>query len=164
MGWYPKTPLELEESFHDDAACRAYLEEIRWPDGFRCPSCDHLKGLAVRRNLWRCKACGRESSVTVGTIFQDSKLPLPVWFRGMWYVTSQKNGISALELQRVLGLGSYRTAWLMLHKLRKAMVRPGREQLKGSVEVDETFWGAPQTGSRGRGAESKVLLAVAAEQ
>jgi transposase-like protein len=164
MGWYPKTLPELEKSFHDDASCRAYLEEIRWPDGFRCPACSHPEGLSIRRSLWRCKSCGKETSVTAGTIFQDSKLPLSVWFLGMWHVTSQKNGISALGLQRVLGLGSYRTAWLMLHKLRKAMVRPGRERLNGVVEVDETFWGASQAGPRGRGAESKALLAVAAEQ
>lgn len=164
MEAFPKTLLALEQAYPDDASCRVYLASIRWPNGFICPECGHPGGLAIRRFLWRCKACGRESSVTVGTVFQDSKLPLTVWFRGMWHVTSQKNGVSALGLQRVLGLGSYRSAWLMLHKLRKAMVRPGRDRLKGVVEVDETFWGAPHEGPRGRGAEGKVLLAIAAEQ
>ena len=98
-----------------------------------------------------------------GTIFQDSKLPLTVWFRAMWQVTSQKNGMSALGLQRVLGLGSYKTAWAMLHKLRRAMVRPGRERLRGIVEVDETYWGGEEEGVRGRGAVEKALIAVAAE-
>lgn len=98
-----------------------------------------------------------------GTIFQDSKLPLTVWFRAMWQVTSQKNGMSALGLQRVLGLGSYKTAWSMLHKLRRAMVRPGRERLHGVVEVDETYWGGEEVGVRGRGAVEKALIAVAAE-
>ena len=98
-----------------------------------------------------------------GTIFQDSKLPLVVWFRAIWQVTSQKNGMSALGLQRVLGLGSYKTAWAMLHKLRRAMVRPGRERLRGVVEVDETYWGAEEQGVIGRLTLDKALIAVAAE-
>jgi len=89
-------------------------------------------------------------SVTAGTIFQDSHLPLTIWFRAMWQVTSQKNGISALGLQRVLGLGSYKTAWAMLHKLRRAMVRPGRERLSGSVEADETYLGGLEVFAAGR--------------
>jgi transposase-like protein len=103
-------------------------------------------------------------SVTAGTIFQDSHLPLTIWFRAMWQVTSQKNGISALGLQRVLGLGSYKTAWAMLHKLRRAMVRPGRERLSGSVEADETYLGGLEEGVRGRQTESKALVVVAAEE
>ena len=103
-------------------------------------------------------------SVTAGTILQDSHLPLTVWFRAMWQITSQKNGISALGLQRVLGLGSYKTAWAMLHKLRRAMVRPGRDRLDGVVEVDETYWGGAEPGTDGRGAELKALIAVAAEE
>ena len=98
-----------------------------------------------------------------GTIFQDSKLPLTVWFRAMWQVTSQKNGMSALGLQRALGLGSYKTAWALLHKLRRAMVRPGRERLRGVVEVDETYWGGEEEGVRGRETLEKALIAVAAE-
>jgi transposase-like protein len=103
-------------------------------------------------------------SITAGTIFQDSHLPLTIWFRAMWQVTSQKNGISALGLQRVLGLGSYKTAWAMLHKLRRAMVRPGRDRLHGVVEVDEAFWGAREAGTVGRGTETKVLIIVAVEE
>lgn len=99
-----------------------------------------------------------------GTVFQDSHLPLTTWFRAMWHVTSQKNGLSALGLQRVLGLGSYRTAWTMLHKLRRAMVRPGRERLQGAVEVDETYWGAEEKGAVGRLTYSKALIVIAAEQ
>ena len=98
-----------------------------------------------------------------GTVFQDSKLPLTVWFRAMWQITSQKNGISALGVKRVLGLGSYRTAWAMLHKLRRAMIRPGRERLQGVVEVDEAYYGAEEKGVRGRQTEEKALIAVAAE-
>jgi len=99
----------------------------------------------------------------VGTIFQDSKLPLTIWFRAMWQVTSQKNGISALSLQRVLGLGSYKNAWTLLHKLRRAMVRPGRERLQGVVEVDEAYWGGAESGVRGRQSITKALIVVAAE-
>jgi hypothetical protein len=104
-------------------------------------------------------------SVLAGTVFQDTHLPLTVWFRAMWHITSQKNGMSALGLQRALGLGSYKTAWLILHKLRQAMVRPGRERLRGVVEVDETYWGAAESGgATGRLIYSKALIAVAAEQ
>ena len=98
-----------------------------------------------------------------GTIFQDSKLPLTIWFRAMWQVTSQKNGISALGLQRVLGLGSYKNAWTLLHKLRRAMVRPGRGRLQGVVEVDEAYWGGEESGVRGRQSITKALIVVAAE-
>ena len=159
---YPRTLLELEQSFSDQAKCRDYLFALRWPQGFVCPVCG-AGGLAIRRNLWRCLQCGRETSVLAGTIFQDSKLPLALWFRAMWQVTSQKNGISALGLQRVLGLGNYKTAWAMLHKLRRAMVRPGRDRLSGMVEVDETYWGAEAEGVRGRQTVCKALIIVAAQ-
>lgn len=159
---YPCTLLELERRFSAEAGCRAYLFALRWPQGFVCPACNG-RGLAIRRNLWRCENCRRETSVMAGTIFQDSKLPLTIWFRAMWQVTSQKNGISALGLQRVLGLGSYKNAWTLLHKLRRAMVRPGRERLQGGVEVDEAYWGGEESGVRGRQTIAKALIAVAAE-
>lgn len=160
---YPMTLLEFERRFPDDASCRAYLTSIRWPNGIECPRCGAGKGNGIRRNLWRCSACSYETSVTAGTIFQDSKLPLTLWFRAMWQVVSQKNGLSAMSLQSVLGLGSYRTAWLMLHKLRAAMVRPERERLRDIVEVDETYYGAPEDGVSGRETEKKALIAIAAE-
>jgi transposase-like protein len=114
--------------------------------------------------LYRCRDCRYEVSVTAGTIFQDSHLPLTTWFRAMWYVTSQKNGASALGVQRVLGLGSYKTAWALLHKLRRAMVRPGRERLGGTVEVDETYWGGPEKGVMGRLTHDKALIIIAAQE
>lgn len=160
---YPRTLMELERRFSHESACRAYLIALRWPQGVVCPGCGGCQGLPIRRDLWRCRHCRREASVMAGTIFQDSKLPLTVWFRAMWQVTSQKNGISALGLQRVLGLGSYKTAWAMLHKLRRAMVRPGRDRLRGAVEVDETYWGGEEEGVRGRQTDDKALIAVAAE-
>ena len=160
---YPRTLMELERRFSDEAACRFYLFALRWPEGFVCPHCGGDSAWPMTRGLWLCGSCRAQVSVTAGTIFQDSKLSLTIWFRAMWQVTSQKNGISALGLGRVLGLGSYKTAWAMLHKLRRAMVRPGRERLRGVVEVDETYWGSEEEGMIGRLTENKALIAVAAQ-
>ena len=160
---YPRTLLELERRFGDESACRDYLAAVRWPEGFVCPGCQGRRSIAVRRGRLRCAACRREVTVAAGTILQDSKLPLTLWIRAIWQVTNQKNGISALGLQRVLGLGSYKTAWTVLHKLRCAMVRHGRERLSGEVEVDETFVGGVSRGVRGRGAAGKVLVLMAVE-
>lgn len=155
--------MDFEHRFSDETSCRDYLISLRWPDGPVCPDCGQREGLMIRCGLWRCNACRHEASVTAGTIFQDSKLPLIIWFRAMWQVTSQKHGMSALGVQRVLGLGSYKTAWSLLHKLRRAMVRPDRERLHGVIEVDETYWGGEEEGVRGRQTEEKALIAVAAE-
>jgi len=155
--------LELERRFSDEAGCRAYLTALRWPAGFVCPRCATSEALEIRRSLWRCLACRREVSVTAGTVFQDSKLPLTLWFRAMWQITSQKNGVSAIGLQRVLGLGSYKTAWTVMHKLRRAMVRPGRDRLSGIIEVDEAYWGGEEQAVHGRQTNDKALIAVAAE-
>lgn len=107
---YPRTIEEFERRFSSEQACRAYIEALRWPDGFRCPACQGKAGAMVRDGLYQCRNCRRQTSATAGTIFQDTRKPLVMWFRAMWYVTSQKNGASALGLQRVLGLGSYETA------------------------------------------------------
>jgi transposase-like protein len=160
---YPRTLMELERRFAEDPACRCYLFALRWPTGFVCPRCAGRTAWRMTRGLWLCAACRRQASVTAGTIFQDSHLPLTVWFRAMWHVTSQKNGASALGLQRVLGLGSYKTAWALLHKLRRAMVRPGRDRLTGMVEVDETYWGADQEPVTGRRTYDKALIVIAAQ-
>ena len=114
--------------------------------------------------LLRCQACHGRTSLTAGTIFQNTRKPLRMWFLAMWFVTSQKNGVSAMGLQRVLGLGSYETAWTWLHKLRRAMVRPDRDCLSGTVEVDETYVGGPEEGQRGRKIGNKEIVAVAAEK
>lgn len=160
---YPRTLLEFEKRFATEEACRQYLFDLRWPDGFRCPRCGHTVAWSTDRALYRCRLCDLQTSVIAGTIFQDTVKPLRLWFRAMWYVVSQKNGVSALGLQRVLGLGSYRTAWTWLHKLRTAMVRPGRDRLDGTVEVDETYIGGKRPGKRGRGASGKSLVVVAVE-
>ncbi len=138
---YPRTIEEFEARFSSEETCREYLLQLRWPEGFRCPRCGHSKAWAVSATLWQCCQCDHQTSATAGTVFQDTRKPLKMWFRAMWYVTSQKNGASALGLQRVLGLGSYQTAWAWLHKLRRAMVRPGRDPLSGWIEVDETYVG-----------------------
>lgn len=161
---YPRNLAELERRFATDAACREYLVRLRWPQGFRCPRCGQGKGWPVRAVWFECARCGRQTSVTAGTIFQDTRKPLTLWFRAMWWLTSQKTGTSALQLQQGLGLGSYVTAWTWLHKLRRAMVRPGRDRLEGRVEVDETYWGAAEAGVRGRQTVNKVLVAIAVEQ
>ena len=161
---YPRNLAEFEARFSTEAACREYLVRLRWPDGFRCPRCGGRKDWPVRGLLRQCAGCGYQSSVTAGTIFQDTRKPLTVWFRAMWAVTSQKNGASAIGLQRVLGLGSYDTAWTWLHKLRRAMVRPGRDRLSGRVEVDETYWGSEEEGVRGRQTQRKALIVIAAQE
>jgi transposase-like protein len=161
---YPQDLLEMEARFSTEAACRAYLFQLRWPDGFECPRCASRKAWAASPLLWECAKCHRQSSVTAGTIFQDSRLPLTLWFRAVWWVTSQKNGVSAMGLQRVLGLKSYKTAWTMLHKLRHAMVRPCRDRLQGHVEVDEAFVGGEEEGVHGRQTETKAMIAVAVEE
>ena len=161
---YPRDLLELETRFSTEAACREYLTRLRWPDGFHCPHCPGAKAWPIRGVLLECAACGVQTSVTAGTIFQDTRTPLPVWFRAMWWVTTQKNGASALGLQRVLGLKSYETAWTWLHKLRRAMVRPGRYLLTGRIEVDEGYVGGPEEGLPGRLNLGKTLVIVAAQE
>lgn len=160
---YPGTILEFEKWFSTEEACREYLYQIRWTDGFICPRCDHKEFWNLPKGMYRCKKCRFRASVTAGTIFQDTRIPLRLWFRAMWQVVSQKHGISALGLQQILGLKRYETTWILLHKLRTAMVRPGRAHLIGPVEVDEIYIGGKHPGKRGRGAASKTLVVIAVE-
>lgn len=136
---YPRNWNEFLDWFGTEQSCLAYLERLRWPGGFVCPSCG-IAGDPYRssRSRLMCRCCSHQSTVTAGTIFDKTRTPLRVWLSGAWYLTNQKHGVSALGLQRVLGLGGYETAWTMLHRFRRAMVRPDRERLKGVVEVDET--------------------------
>lgn len=166
---YPRTWSQFLDWFATEEACLAYLERLRWPTGFVCPHCGTAAhpGRASRSRLI-CRACRHQSSVTAGTIFDKTRTPLRIWLGAAWYVTNQKQGVSALGLQRVLGLNSYQTAWTMLHRLRRAMVRPGREQLKGNVEVDETYIAITERGKRrsraGRKSHTtKTLVACAVE-
>jgi transposase-like protein len=163
MADYPETVRDFRAWFPDDTACRTYLERIRWPEGPRCPRCPEAPVWAMKPPFYRCARCGYDFTVTVDTLFTDTHLPLSLWFEAMWYVVNQKNGASALGVQRVLGLGSYRTAWRWLHKLRRAMVRPGRDRLTGVVEVDEVYIGGERSGKRGRGAAGKSLVLIVAQ-
>ena len=117
---YPRNLREFDVRFRSEEACREYLLQLRWPDGFRCPRCGCRESSPVRAVLLRCRDCRNQTSVTAGTIFQDTRTSLRLWFQAIWWVVSQKNGVSALGLQRVLGLKSYETAWTWLHKLRRA--------------------------------------------
>jgi len=126
---YPRTMLEFEKYFSDEASCREYLQQIRWQEGFICPHCDHGEYWIRNKEQYQCKQCRYRISATSGTIFQDTRIPLQLWFRAIWQMVSQKHGISAVGLQRVLGLNRYETTWNMLHRLRTAMVRPGRIRL-----------------------------------
>ena len=156
---YPMNLMEFEKKFGTEESCRNFLFNLKYKDGYKCDCCGNNEYWIVKGISIVCKKCRNKYNLMAGTIFQDTHKPLSMWFRAMWWVTSQKNGTSALGLQRILGIGSYRTAWTWLHKLRVAMVRPGREKLKGIVEVDEFYIG----GNRGRGTENKVLVAVAVE-
>ena len=160
---YPGTWQQFRAWFPDEKSCVAYLERLRWPAGFRCPGCTSDKGWRLDDGFWACSGCARKVSVTAGTIFDRSRIPLADWFTAIWFMTNQKYGISALGLQRLLGLGSYQTAWTVLRKLRSAMVRPAREKLSGAVEVDETYVGGIAQGKPGRGAERKFVVAIAIE-
>jgi transposase-like protein len=162
-GDYPKSLIEFEDSFKTEEDCIIYLEKIRWQNGFKCPRCKSKKAWKTKRHLFNCCDCGLQTSVTSGTIFHRSRKPLRLWFRAIWHITNQKYGANALGLQRILKFGSYHTAWEWLHKLRHAMVRPNRERLSGTVEVDETYIGGSQSGKKGRGAEGKSLVAIAVE-
>src|SRR5208337_3089212 len=164
MKRYPANMADFMDMFPTEDACLEYLSIVRWPDGYKCLRCGKGDYWKKARGLFTCRACGYEASVLAGPLFQDTHKPLRLWFQAMWYVVNQKNGVSALGLQKALGLGSYHTAWEWLHKLRRAMVRPGRDRLSGVVEVDETFVGGERSGKRGRGAEGKTLVFIAAEQ
>jgi len=117
---YPQTLQEFDEWFWTEKSCIRYLSRLRWPQGFKCPKCGSLESWLTSRHLLYCKHCHRQTSVTAGTLFEGTRKPLRVWFQAIWYLTNQKFGVSALGLQRVLGLGSYQTAWTWLHKLRRA--------------------------------------------
>ena len=160
---YPANLGEFFDWFQSDDDCWRYLVRLRWPDGFRCPACGGSDAWLTKRNLFVCSECERQTSVLVGTVFEGSRLPLLQWFRAAWLITSRKSGVSATDLQQELGLGSYKTAWTLHHKLRKAMVRPNAPKLSGEIEVDETFVGGPTPGARGRGTR-KQIVAVAVEK
>jgi hypothetical protein len=160
---YPGSYGELLAWFPDDHACIDYLEWLRWPEGLRCPRCVSRAGWRLSSGPWEGTVCGRQTSVTAGTIFQRTRTPLPTWFAAAWLMTCQKQRVSALGLQRALGLGSYQTAGAMLHRFRLAMVRPGRPRLSGWVEVEEAYVGGVEGAVPGRETATKSIVAIAVE-
>src|SRR4051794_25691999 len=154
---YPAATGEFLAWFSTDADCLEYLEWLRWPAGFACLECGQ-GGWRLGDGRFECSGCGRRTSVTAGTIFDRTRTPLTVWFTACWQFAAAKDGISAPSLQRSLQIGSYQTAWAMLHRLRSVLVRPGRERLTGVVEVDETYLGGEEPGLRGGRAKGKKLL------
>lgn len=167
---FPRSLPDFQRRFPDDAACAAYLAAARWPEGFTCPSCAHRKAwqLETKAFTYECSRCRRQTSVTAGTVMHGSKLGLSVWFWAAYLMATHSNGISALQLQKQLGLGSYKTAWLLCAKLRRAMVAPDRWPLAGLVEVDETTISCrskndPPASGGGRSHQGKLLVAGAVE-
>ena len=165
---YPRTFAEFIKRFDTEDKCLAYVELIRWPNGFVCPFCGVVaEPWRMGDGKMRCKTCRKRTSVTAGTIFDKTRFPLTMWFHVMWHVVSQKNGVSALGLKRSLGFGSYQTSWAWLHKLRRAMVKQGRDMIGGPgivVEVDETFIGGVKTAAtKGRSPYGKAIVMIACE-
>lgn len=164
MKEYPMTFNEFTTRFATEQDCLTYLFQLRWVKGFSCPKCGFGDCWTVNSKLYTCKACRHQASVLAGTIFQDTRKPLKDWFVAIWWVTTQKYGASAEGLQRILGIKSYQTAWTWLHKIRTAMVSPGRSLLDGHIEIDETYIGGEDAGGKaGRGSEKKTLVVIAAE-
>jgi hypothetical protein len=161
---FPKSEVELNERFSDPKACYKYLFIIKWPNGFICKRCGNQQYWHSKRNLYICTKCQHQHSLTAGTIMDSSKSPITHWFKAMWWFTTRKSGINAVNLKELLGFGSYGTAWTWLQKLRRCTIRHEREKLSGRVEVDEFVIGGQKSGKRGRGAEGKTIVAVAVER
>lgn len=161
---YPRSYSEVRSWFGQDWRCLDYLDWLRWPTGLSCPGCGSERGWRLADARWKCAGCQRKVSATAGTIFDRTRTPLTVWLAVAWRMVADKAGVSATQVQREMRLGSYQTAWAMLHRYRQVMVLPGRDRLQGQVEVDEAFLGGPQPGKPGRGALGKTLLAGAVER
>ena len=167
---YPKTIVQFLDWFHTEQGCREYLEKLRWAQGsLTCPHCGVVSQVQrISRARLVCPACKHQATATAGTIFDKTRTDLRAWFVAVWFITSQKHGASALGLQRILGLGSYQTAWAMLHRLRRAMVRPEREMLQGRVELDETYLALtdryePLSPIGRKSSTAKVMVVIAVE-
>jgi transposase-like protein len=160
---YPRDQMEFEKYFQDEEKCVDYLIEVKWPFGYICEKCGFNEYWTLSRKRIKCKQCSSITTITANTFFEQSNKPLALWFRAIWWMIAQKNGVSASGLQSILGIGSYKTAWIWLHKLRTLMVFPNRDKLTGKVEVDETFVGGASEGKRGRGSENKTLVIIAVE-
>ena len=163
---YPKNFQEFLEQFKDEESCRNYLFEMRWTNGFTCPKCkNNVKHWLTAKNMIHCGICGHQTSLTAGTIFHGTRKPLLLWFHIMWWVVAQKTGVSASNMMDFMGFGSYKTVWTWLQKLRRAMLRPGRDKLSGVIEVDETYIGGVEIGDekQSKGAKTKTMVVIATE-
>jgi len=160
---YPKNFEEFIVRFSAEEGCYDHIADLRWPEGYKCPRCNHSKAWKSQRNLLCCSHCGHQASITAGTLFQGTRKPLRLWFHVMWWIMSQKSGASAKNLQHTMGFNRYETAWTWLHKFRRVMIRPGRDRLNGHVEVDETFIGGAEKSVRGRKTIKKALVVIAVE-
>ena len=160
---FPQDQLEFDRRFSDEGACIDYLFQLRWPEGFSCAKCGNTTYWASARGLYICCSCEYHQSVTAGTIFHATRKPLAVWFKALWWFSTRKSGVNAVNLQQLLGLGSYKTAWEWLQKLRSCTIRSGREKLSGNIEVDEFYLGGVR-GKKGRGSPFKSAVAIAVER
>jgi transposase-like protein len=161
---FPTNLPDFLDRFGTEEACTEYLFQQKWPNGFRCNRCGCQEAHALpSRAIYVCYGCRHHHSVTSGTALHGTRKGLKAWFLALYFMVTSKQGLSAKELQRQMGFGSYETAWTWLHKLRRCMVDPERTPLCGLVEVDETWIGSPQKGVRGRGARGKTVVACAVE-
>ena len=161
---FPKNEAEFDQRFSDEHACMDYLFKCKWPEGFVCPKCGCKEYWKTAKGLYMCYRCESQHSLTAGTIMHGTRRPLSAWFKAMWWFTTRKSGVNAVNLMDLLGLGSYSTAWSWLHKLRSCTIRNDREKLSGKIEADEFYIGGHRSGKRGRGAEHKCAVAAAVER
>ncbi len=161
---FPKSEIEFDQRFLDESACFNYLFKLKWPNGFRCTRCEHQAYWLSAKNLYICTRCEHQHSLTAGTIMDSSKKPITYWFKAMWWFTTRKAGVNAVNLKDLLGFSSYNTAWHWLQKLRRCTIRKDREKLSGHVEVDEFFIGGQKSGKRGRGSNGKTAVVAAVER
>jgi transposase-like protein len=161
---FPKSEIEFDLRFLNPNTCYDYLFSLKWPNGFVCKKCGNETYWISKRQLYICTKCEHQHSLTAGTIMDSSKKPITYWFKAMWWFTTRRSGVNAVNLKELLGFGSYNTAWHWLQKLRRCTIRKDREKLSGRVEVDEFVIGGQKSGKRGRGAEGKTIVAVAVER
>jgi len=160
---FPKSEIEFDKRFATERACYDYLSKVKWPGGFVCAECGYQSCWISSKHIYICTRCERQFSLTADTIMHDTKKPITYWFRAMWWFTTRKSGVNAINLQDLLGC-SYVTAWSWLQKLRQCTIRKDREKLSGKVEVDEFFIGGQKPGKRGRGAGGKCIVVAAVER
>lgn len=161
---FPKSEIEFDQRFSNPDNCYEYLAKNRWPNGFLCEKCGHNAFWISAKHIYICTKCEHQYSLTAGTIMHRTRKPITYWFKAMWWFTTRKSGVNAVNLKELLGLGSYHTAWTWLQKLRRCTIRKDREKLSGRVEVDEFFVGGQKAGKRGRGADGKTIVYIAVER